>query len=167
MTHHPAGNGTGSHYPPDIIGVNGPLSFYQRDSSGKKTKKELKEMVSEDTGKSQRKDRFMPEPEDNLADPDVPVAGTVKEQEEPKYWPIPYPMARTIVEMKTERYRGLNQGITYSWYVLEASPHISGMYILAARPQDYQLAWVDASGPVCSSDFSWDVLEPLVQTIVG
>lgn len=82
---------------------------------------------------------------------------------EPKYRTVPYPMARALIELKMPDYLGLNQGVTYAWYTLEASPNICGVYVLAARPQDYQIAWVNASGATSSPRFDWGNLEPLAR----
>lgn len=82
---------------------------------------------------------------------------------EPNYWSIPYQMVRTAIEMKDEKTDGIHQAISYVPFIFEASPHISGMYVLAARPQYYQLAWVDATGATASLRFDWTNLGPLAQ----
>lgn len=88
---------------------------------------------------------------------------SLKRTKGPKYVICPYPSTRTIVEMNTEDEDGIHQAISCTWYVFEASPHITGMYVMDATAQHYQLAWVDAVGPIISPKFEWSDLEPLVR----
>lgn len=137
MTHHPVGPGTESHWAPDIIGVFGPLSNWKVPDAGPKQSKKSNAHLVQDVNST--------------------TTG------EPLYRRVPYPKARTVIEMKTQGDDGLNQGITYAWYTLEASPNLCGIYVLAARPQDYQIEWVDASGASTSVKFGWTSLRPLAQ----
>lgn len=134
MTHHPAGprHNTDSNYAPDLVGVDGPL-----------TEDFLRPMRQAPSGTTS--------------------SGAEKSQEkEPKFKPVPYPLARTLVEMKLDDKNGFHQALSYCPYILEAGPHLVGLYVLSAKPQHYQIGWYDASGSVGSKRFAWNNLEPLV-----
>ncbi|KAJ3486971.1 hypothetical protein NLI96_g3845 [Meripilus lineatus] len=69
--------------------------------------------------------------------------------------------AISLIECKPLRVFGREQIASYAYELFEVRPEISGAYTLWARPQHYEIMWVDASGIVVSPQFTWSDLTPL------
>lgn len=148
--HHPSSKHTSNDYTPDLIAVDIDLSEFMsidRIKSEGQQSRDGKPLVLQTAGSTSTS---TPKPSGSTR--------TIT-----RYQRIPYPLTRSLVEMQVPSDEGIHLAISYAWYVLEASPNTCGLYVLSACPQDYRIAWVDASGPVTSPPFKWDNLEPLVR----
>lgn len=81
------------------------------------------------------------------------------------YREIPLTLAVSLVECKPRSQNGCAQTASYAYQLLQARLDMVGVYVLWARPENYQILWSDAAGVVASELFEWDNLSPLRQYV--